>query len=124
MKTLVAFVIALSLAGCVNGKPILFTSVANPVSATNLYEAELVWDATLKSFIELRGLCASRTLPPACRTYVIKGQDLIVRGAAADAAARNFVTANPTLDATNVVSAFTGLLSSFQTTVTSLSATK
>ncbi len=123
-NSLLVMALALGLAGCVNGKPVLFTSVANPVSATNLYEAELAWDATLKTFVELRGLCASRTLPPACRTYVIQGQKIIKNAAAADVAARNFVTANPTIDATNVVSAFTGLLSSFQSTVTNLSATK
>lgn len=116
--------LALSLASCVNGKPVLFTSVANPVSATNLYEAELAFDAALKAFVELRGLCATRTLPPSCRTYVRAGQSIVIKAAAADVAARAFITSNPTLDATNVIGAFSGLLSNFQATVTSLSATR
>lgn len=119
-KAFIATALAASLAGCAGTMP----SVNNPISSTNLYEAELAFDGALKVFGELRGLCASRTLPPACRTYVKVGQSIIVKAAAADVAARNFVFNNPTLDATNVVGAFTGLLSSFQTTVTSLSATQ
>lgn len=120
MRKLLAVILALSLAGCAGTLP----SVNNPISNTNLYEAELVFDAALKTFGTLRGLCANRTLPPACRTYVKTGQSIIARASAADVAARNFVTTNPTLDATNVVGAFTGILSDFQTTVTNLSATK
>lgn len=124
MNRLIAvLVLSLSLAGCANGFNPL-ASVKNPVSNVNLYEAELVFDAAIKSFVELRGLCVSRTLPPACRTYVKAGQGIISKAAAADIAARNFVANNPTLDATNVIGAFTGLLSDFQNTVTALSATK
>jgi len=119
-KFAVAFVALLALSGCAN----FSTSVTNPVSSTNLYQAELVYDAALKTFIELRGLCASRVLPPVCRTYVIGGQKIIVKASAADVAARNFVTHNPTLDATNVVGVFTDLVSDFNSTVTTLSATK
>lgn len=120
MKRLIALSLLLTLGACVNP----FASVNNPVSTTNLYQAELVFDASLKTFNELKGLCVNRALPPVCRTYVVKGQALIVKAAAADVAARNFVNNNPTLDATNVVQAFTGIVSNFNTTVTSLSATK
>lgn len=111
---------ASTLAGCVNP----LATVTNPVSTTNLYQAELVFDASLKTFNELKGLCAARVLPSTCRTYVVSGQRLIVKIAAADASARDFVDKNPTLNATNVVQAFTGLVSNFNTTVDSLSATK
>lgn len=122
-RLLVIGALALSLAGCANGfNP--FASIKNPVSNTSLYEAELVFDATIKTFVELRGLCANRTLPSSCRTYVRTGQGLIQRAAAADIAARNFVTRNPALDASNVIQAFTGLLTDFKNTVDSLGATK
>ena len=97
-------------------------SVTNPVNTTKLYQAELVFDGSLKTFNELKGLCAKRVLPSACRTYVTKGQGIIVKEAAADAAARRFVDTNPTLDATNVVQAVTGLVSDFTATVNKLSA--
>lgn len=128
MKRFFAVVIlAISLAGCAGAQQFFnaaVNGVANPVSAVNLYEAELVFDATIKTFVELRGLCANRTLPPACRTYVKQGQKLVRNAAAADIAARNFITSNPKLDAANVVGAFTGIVSDFKTTVTNLSATK
>lgn len=127
MKRIAVLILALSLAGCAGAKQLFDVAangVVNPVTATSLYEAELVFDATIKTFVELRGLCANRTLPSSCRTYVIKGQKLVRNAAAADIAARNFVANNPTLDATNVIGAFTGILSDFKTTVTSLSATK
>lgn len=121
MKRIAILVLALSVSACASGG---LPSVKNPISNVNLYEAELVFDAAIKSFVELRGLCVNRTLPPACRTYVRAGQSIVTKAAAADIAARNFVANNPTLDATNVIGAFTGLLSDFQNTVTSLSATK
>jgi len=119
-KIIIALVLAVSVSGCAA----IFQRIGNPVTPTALYEGELVFDAALKTFNELKGLCASRVLPPACRTYVKKGQSLIVSAAAADKAARGFVTANPTLDATNVIQVFTGIVSSFKDTVASLSATK
>lgn len=112
--------LSLSLAGCF----IPLATVTNPVNTTRLYQAELVFDGTLKTFNELKGLCVKRVLPSTCRTYVVQGQKLIVKASAADVAARNFVDKNPTLDATNVVQAFTGLVSDFNTTVTALSATQ
>ena len=124
-KLLLTIALTIGLSGCVNGKLINpFASVANPISSTSLYEGELVFDGTLKTFLELKGLCANRVLPPACRTYVVAGQKIIVQAYAADKAARAFIAYNPTLDATNVVQAFTGIVSNFQATVNSLSATK
>ena len=78
----------------------------------------------MDTFKELKTLCANRVLPPACRTYVKQGQGLIVKAEAADVAARQFVKNNPTLDATNVVQAFTGLVATFKDNVNSLSAVK
>ncbi len=116
----ILFAIVLSLGGCSGGK---LASLTNPATPTNLYAAELVFDGSLKTFNELKGLCARRVLPPVCRTYVTQGQDYIRKIAAADVAANNFVENNPTLDATNVIQAFTGLISDFNTTVNKLSAT-
>ena len=120
MKKVLVLLATLSLGGCWNP----LATVTNPVSATNLYQAELVFDASLKTFNELKGLCANRTLPPACRTYVIKAQGLIPKAYAADKAARSFILNNPTLSAANAVAAFTGIVQTFQGTVTSLGATK
>ena len=122
MKKLAIIVLALTLGACTFVNP--FTSVSNPVSTTNLYEGELVFDASLKTFDQLKSLCVTRVLPPSCRTYVKQGQAIIVNVYAADNAARGFITANPTLDATNIVQAFTGLVSTFKDTVNNLSTTK
>ena len=122
MKKLLPFLSALGLVGCTVINPL--ASVTNPINTTNLYQGELAFDAGLKTFNSLKGLCAQRVLPSTCRTYVISGQRLIRKIAAADVAARSFVDNNPTLDATNVVQAFTGLVSNFNTTVDALGATK
>lgn len=119
----IALVVLLLLTGCANGvNP--FTVIVNPINNSNLYEAELVFDGTVKTFNELKGLCARRVLPRACRTYVIQGQGYIVQAYAADKAARAFSTQNPTLDATNVVQAFTGIVANFKATVVALGALK
>ena len=119
MKKLIV-ILALFLGACANP----LASVTNPVNTTTLYQAELVFDASVKTFNELKDLCANRVLPRVCRAYVVKGQALIVKAYAADIAARVFVNKNPALDATNVVQAFTGLVSNFKATVDNLSATK
>jgi hypothetical protein len=119
-RAILILALSIGLGACNTFNP--FQTVQNPVSATNLYEAELIYSATIKTFNELKSWCASRVLPPACRTYVKKGQGYIVRADAARRSAEYFVDNNPTLDATNVVRAFTGVVSQFKTTVDALSA--
>ena len=81
-----ALTAALGLAGCSwSINPL--ASITNPVNTTKLYQAELVFDGSLKTFNELKGLCANRVLPSTCRRYVLQGQPLIIKIAAADAAA-------------------------------------
>ena len=122
-RFLIVAALALGVSGCANGfNP--FATITNPVNSTNLYQAELVFDGAVKTFNELKGLCARRVLPPVCRTYVIKGQDYIRKADAADRAAAEFMVKYPTLDATNAVQAFTGIVANFKATVTALSATK
>lgn len=121
-KILLAVVLALGVAGCVNGQ--LVTSIPNPVTNSNLYEGELVFEASLKTFNKLKELCANRVLPPACRTYVIKAQAVIPKIAKADLAARDFITNNPTINPATIISVFTGLVSGFKANVDSLSATQ
>lgn len=118
MRKVLALVLALPLAGCFNP----FVSIPNPANQTNLYQAELIFDGSVKTFNELKALCANRTLPPKCRTYVKQGQGLIIKARDADLAAREFVDSNPTLDATSIVSAFTTLASQFVTTTNNLGA--
>lgn len=98
-------------------------SVPN-ATPTQLYQSELVFDGAVKTFNELKGLCVNKELPSSCRGYVVTGQGVIRQAYAADVAARSFIKNNPTLDATNVIQAFTGLVSTFQSTVSTLSATK
>lgn len=127
MKKLAAALLVVTLAVPLGGCPQRFNplaSIANPVSSSSLYEAELVFDGALKTFNELKALCAARVLPRSCRTYVVQGQGYIRQAYAADRAARDFVLNNPTLDATNVVQAFTGIVASFKATVDTLSTTK
>lgn len=120
MKKLIVILLAFPLAGCWNP----FATVTNPITTSNLYEAELVFDGALKTFNELKSLCVSRALPPACRTYVKKAQAQIPAIYAADKSARAFVTNNPTLDPTSVVQALQNAVSTFQSTVSQLSAVK
>lgn len=120
-RLIIVAALAFALAGC-GFNP--FATVTNPINATNLYQGELVFDGAVKTFNELKGLCARRVLPPVCRTYVIKGQDYIRKADAADRAAAEFMVKYPTLDATNAVQAFTGIVAKFKDTVNSLSATK
>jgi hypothetical protein len=119
-RFLLAAVLAFGIGAC-SFNPL--ATVTNPVNTTRLYQAELVFAGSLKTFNTLKGLCAQRALPPKCRTYVLQGQPLIGKIYAADKAARNFVDNNPTLDATNVVQAVTGLVSDFDATVIALSQT-
>lgn len=126
-KLALAIVVAFGLSGCasfVDSIGNVISGIANPVSTTTLYQAELVFDASLKTFNELKALCVKRVLPSRCRTYVVQGQGLIRQAYAADIAARNFVKNNPTLDPTNIVQAFVGVVSQFNATVSTLNATK
>lgn len=110
-----ALVIAFGLAAC---DPITipnpFQTYQNPISASNLYEANLAYDAALKAFNKMKSLCARRVIPNTCRTYVIKGQQIIPQAENARKTARDFIRNNPTLDATSLVRAFTGLVGNLQ----------
>jgi len=114
-KIVLAIVIALGVSAC---DPITlqnpFPSVQNPVTASNLYEANLAYDAALKTFNAMKRLCIARSIPNTCRTYVIKGQQIIPKAEAARKIAQDFIRQNPTLDATSLVRAFTALIGSLQ----------
>lgn len=120
MRNAIIAIMLLALTACSQSA----AQLQNPVSPTNLYEAELVFDGSLKTFNELKALCVQRVLPAKCRTYVVQGQSLIVRAYAADKSARQFVQNNPTIDATNVIQAFIGIVSTFNVTVAGLGETK
>jgi hypothetical protein len=118
MKRFLVLCLAFPLGGCFNP----LAPITNPISRTNLYQAELVFDGGIKTFNELKGLCAARILPPKCRTYVISGQKLIIKARDADLAAREFVDLHPTFDATTVVQTFIRYAGQFDATVTNLNA--
>ena len=113
----IAITALLGLAAC-GMNPL--ASVTNPVNTTKLYQAELVFDASLKTFNKYKDLCTRRVIASQCRTYVFEGQKIIRKANAADIAARNFVDKYPLLDATNVVQAFSGLVGDFNGTVDKL----
>lgn len=115
-KLALVLAVAFSLTACV--------SVPNPITGNTLDASEIAFDASLKTFNELKALCANRTLPPACRTYVIQGQAIIKNAAAADIAARNFVRNNPNINPTSVVTVYSNFVSDFQNTVAHLTQIK
>lgn len=122
-KILAVIAITLSVVGCTQLKEAL-TPRPNPLTAADLYKVELVFDGSVKTFNALKGLCARRALPPVCRTYVNKGIGIIDKANAADKTAQKFVAENPTVDATTVIGAFTGLANDFESNLSNLSATK
>lgn len=116
-KILTAFAVtaSLSLAACDwQSTQAVFTGVKNPVTASNLYEANLAYDGALKAFNKMKDLCARRVIPNTCRTYVIKGQQVIPQAENARKTAQSFIRNNPTLDASSLVSAFTTLIGALE----------
>lgn len=115
-KVIIAIVFALGVSAC---DPVTipnpFQTYQNPVTASNLYEANLAYDAALKAFNKMKSLCAQRVIPNSCRTYVLKGQQIIPKAESARKIAQDFIRQNPTLDATSLVKAFTALVGNLQT---------
>lgn len=127
MKKLILLCVLLLIPACApfkQGFEVLTTTIQNPVKDKQLYQAELVFDGSVKTFNALKDLCARRVLPPVCRTYVNQGRAVIGKAYAADIAAQRFIARNPTLNAAKVVSAFTNLVDDFNSTVTRLGALK
>lgn len=119
LRKLLPFLLALGLAGC-GFNPL--STVTNPVNTTNLYQGELVFDGALKTFNAGKDLCVRRIISSTCRTYVVKGQKMIVQIAAADQSARKLVdSGTTTINVTNAVQTFVGLVSTFDATAVSLS---
>jgi len=122
-KLLVIVALAISLGGCANGKLVnIFASTPNPVSQTNIDQADLAYDGALKTFNKLKDLCARRVISNKCRPIVKSAQAYIPKIEDARQTAERFIMANPTLDATSVVSAFITLVNKFGTTVANLGA--
>lgn len=88
----------------------VFTGVQNPVTTRNLYEANLAYNGALVAFNKMKDLCVRRVIPNTCRTYVIKGQQVIPQVESARKNAQNFIRQNPRLDASSLVSAYTTLI--------------
>lgn len=115
-KIALALVVAFGVTAC---DPVTipnpFQTYQNPVTASNLYEANLAYDAALKAFNKMKSLCAQRVISNSCRTYVIKGQQIIPKAESARKIAQDFIRQNPTLDASSLVRAFTTLIGNLQT---------
>ena len=116
-RILVTVLLALALAGCArdaNGNLVNpLASFANPIKPAALDQAEILYDGSLKLFVRYRDLCAQRAIGPSCRTYVRTAQGVIPRAEGARAAAENFVTNNPTLDATQIISVYSNAVADF-----------
>ena len=114
-KFIAVVVVGLALAGC---DPVTLKnplpSYKNPVSATNLYQANLAYDGALKAFNKMKDLCERRVIPNTCRTYVIGGQRVIPQAEKARKIASDFIRQNPTIDAGALVNAYTLLIGNLE----------
>lgn len=139
MKRIIAItLLGLSLAGCaglaekVLNLPagVLATSISNPIAPVNIYQAKTVYAATLELANSYRDYCYSKPFAALMANPVskpvCKSRRAIVRamGAADDKAiaaiktADNFVTNNPTLDATKAIRAAIAAVTDFQSIAT------
>ena len=115
MKKLAVLVLALSLAGCVNGKAINpFASFANPATKDALAKLEAAYGAAASIALAGRNACAKRELPPICRTYVVQAQKADLYAYNQIVVARTFVKNNPTVDASVILSTAQDAVSAYQ----------
>ena len=125
------FVTALALAGCA-GTPfgdavrVATSTYTNPVGPTNIYQAKIVYAATLELATSYREYCYKRpyavlmvdpVAKVACknrRSIVRSMQAADTKAYAAIITADNFVRQNPTVNATGLISAAVAAVTNFQ----------
>lgn len=138
-RLLLAIGLTLSLAGCVTpgavlndistGITVATSSVANPITNTNIYQLKNGYAAALQLSVDWRNYCWSKpyavlmadpVTKVACksrRATVRTIQATKARAKQAIADAQNFVAQNPTVNAVAVVNAAWAALTSFQNAV-------
>lgn len=131
-----ALFLSLAVAGCgttgtnlSNLLSVVTTPVANPVTAVNLYQLKNGYAAALQLAADWRTYCYSKpyaqllldpVAKPICqnrRATVRTIQSVKATASAAVVDATNFVTANPTLDASTVINYAFKAITNFQNAV-------
>lgn len=108
---------------------VVTTPIANPVSATNIYQLKNGYAATLQLAVDWRAYCYSKPyativadpiMNPVCvsrRAVVRKIQLAKAKAHSAIVDASDFVQQNPTLDASSVVNAAWSAMTNFENAV-------
>ncbi len=109
-KILPTIIIALFLSGCA-----AFAQFRNPIGPTQLAQIESTYALVLNAAVAYRKTCAQRILPrEQCAPVVAKLQvaDKTVQVTLKEV--RRFIKANPTLDASSLISGLRGTVAIFQ----------
>lgn len=108
---LVVIALAFPIAGCVNGKLITDISVKNPITPASLYDIENGYAIVLRGAVAYRErpLCKKNALESATnlcarRSIIVKLQAADIKAQYAISRAKIFITDNPNLDASSVLS--------------------
>lgn len=112
MRKFLPLLFALVLTGCVGFNP--FASFTNPVSSQTLAKAEEGYGVALSAAVAYRNSCAQRLIPPSCRPIVKQIQLAENYAHGQLLVARNFVNANPTVDATVIIATAQQAVQAFQ----------
>jgi hypothetical protein len=106
MKTLLVTCFAVLLSAC--------TTINNPLTPGRLATIESTYGAALSVAVGYRNACARKAIPPSCRPIVVQLQNAGRVAQTRVLALRQFVQQNPTLDATNLISAAQSAVQAFQ----------
>ena len=117
MKRIIPILLALSLAGCANGKIVNpFASFTNPATKDHLAEIEAGYGAAASLALGFRNACANGNLPTSinCKPIVKQIQNADNYAYAQIMVARTFVKNNPTVDASVILSTAQNAVAAFQ----------
>lgn len=111
MKRIIfALLLTLPLAGCWNP----FGSIENPLNKTSLVAVEASYGSALSIASGYKDACARKTIPPSCRSVVKSLQNADNYAYGQIKVARDFIKANPTVDASVVISTAQQAVRAFQ----------
>ena len=114
MRKIFILGIALALSGCAT-----FGSFTNPVTRTNLVEAETAYGIVLTAAVTYRKLCNDKVIKRAtCAPIVTQLQAADARVQIAMKNLRSFQANNPSIDASSLVTAIQQAVSDFKQVAT------
>lgn len=135
-KIIIAVTLALSLGGCASlpgplgdAVRVLTTTINNPVAPVDIYRVKNAYAAALEVFVEYRRYCWSQPyavlmVDPVAKPICERRRPIVRALQKADenaffaiSAAENFIAANPTLNATSIVSAAWAAVTAFQSAI-------